>query len=220
MVFAWTSKEKEYINHAALRGQTTFGSCHTRKMLRDLIEEASRWDLEPELVSLWWTSTYDSEEKSDMNLGTTSGCYTFPFENKFKILSRAMNRQGKTYDALEERMQSATKAFWKDSLIFKSKDVPWKIKCQRLVDHVNAEFAFWSENLSWTVQTMEKIKRWETKRMTRLFRLKRQKEETCVDYRKKKKKTCNVARKMGADGPALPAWNNCRKHVACHGMGL
>ena len=30
----------------------------------------------------------------------------------FKILGCAMNRQGKTYDAVEERMQSANKAFW------------------------------------------------------------------------------------------------------------
>ena len=34
-----------------------------------------------------------------------------------------MNRQGKTHDAIEERMQSAKKAFWKDILKNKSKDV-------------------------------------------------------------------------------------------------
>ena len=42
------------------------------QMLRDLAEEASRRNLKPELASLWWTSTYDSEEKSDTILGTTS----------------------------------------------------------------------------------------------------------------------------------------------------
>ena len=96
-------------------------------MLRDLIEEASSWDPEPKPASLRWASTYDSEEKSDMNLGTTSGCYTFPFEHTFKILGCALNRQGKTYDAVEERMQSANRAFWKNILINKSIDVPWKI---------------------------------------------------------------------------------------------
>ena len=39
-----------------------------------------------------------------------------------------MNRQGKTCDAVEERMQSANKAFWKGIMIHKSKDVPWRIK--------------------------------------------------------------------------------------------
>ena len=94
-----------------------------------------------------------------MNLGTSSGCYTFPFEDTFKILGCAMNRQGKTHDAIEERMQWANKAFGKDILIYTSKDVPWKVKCQRLVDHVCAVFAFGSENCSWTIQTMENIKR-------------------------------------------------------------
>ena len=81
------------------------------QMLRDLIEEASRWDPVPKPASLWWTSTYDSEEMVDMNLGTTPGCYKFHFEEKFKILGYALNRQGKSHDAIEERMQSAKKAF-------------------------------------------------------------------------------------------------------------
>ena len=48
------------------------------------------------------------------------------FEEKFRILGYAMIRQGKSDDAIEERMQSANKAFWKDILISKSKDVPWR----------------------------------------------------------------------------------------------
>ena len=72
-------------------------------MLRDLVEEASRWDLVPKPASLWWTSTSDSEEKVDMILCTTSGCHKFPFEEKFKILGYAMNRQGKSQDAIEEK---------------------------------------------------------------------------------------------------------------------
>ena len=70
-----------------------------------------------------------------------------------------MNRQGKKCDAVEERMQSANKTFWKDIKIYKSKDVPWRIKCQRLVDHVYAVFSFGSEIWSWTQQTLEKLKR-------------------------------------------------------------
>ena len=73
-----------------------------------------------------------------------------------------------TNDATEGRMQSANKAFWKDILIFTSKDVPWKVKCQRLVDHVNAVFASGSENCFWTMRTKKKIKRWETKTLITL----------------------------------------------------
>ena len=83
--------------------------------------------MEPEPSSLWWTSTCATEEKSDMILGTSMGCYKFSFEDTFKILERTPNRQGKSCDAEEERMQSANKAFWKDSVIYKRKDVPWKV---------------------------------------------------------------------------------------------
>ena len=63
------------------------------QMQRELTEEADKWDLVPKPASLWWTSTYDSEEKVDMNLGTTSGCYSFTFEDKFKISLCAMGGQ-------------------------------------------------------------------------------------------------------------------------------
>ena len=57
--------------------------CHSKEnleqMLRDHIEEASRCDLEPKPASLCWISTYASEEKNDMILGTSTGCYKFPF---------------------------------------------------------------------------------------------------------------------------------------------
>ena len=54
-------------------------------------------------------------------------------------------------------MQSAVKAFWKDILVHRSKDVPSRIKCKRLVDHVSSVFSFGSENWSWTIQTMDRI---------------------------------------------------------------
>ena len=95
-------------------------------------------------------------EKSVMILDTSKGCYKFPSEDEFKVFGCVLNRQGKTCCAVEERMQSANDAFWKDIMIWKSKDVPWKVTCQRLVDHVYAVFTFGSEDWSSTQQTMEK----------------------------------------------------------------
>ena len=105
---------------------------------------------------LWWTSTCASEEKEEKILGTSTGCYKLPFEDEFRILGCVINLQGKTCDAVEERMQSANKAFWKDIMTYKSKDVPWRIKFRRLVDHVYVVFSFGSENWSWTQPTLEK----------------------------------------------------------------
>ena len=62
------------------------------QMMKELVEEAKRWKLEPKPASLWWTSTYASEEKEDMVIKTEAGEHRLPFTS------------------LEERMQSANKA--------------------------------------------------------------------------------------------------------------
>ena len=58
-------------------------------MLRDLIQEAEKWDLTLKPASLWWKSTYDSEDKTDLSSGTKTGSH---------ILGCTMNRQGKTHE--------------------------------------------------------------------------------------------------------------------------
>ena len=44
---------------------------HLEQMLKDFIGEAAEVDLEPTQASLWWTSTYASEEKEVMILGAS-----------------------------------------------------------------------------------------------------------------------------------------------------
>ena len=46
------------------------------QMLRYLIGEAEKWDPVTKPASLWWTSTYETEEKCDLS---TSGCRRFSF---------------------------------------------------------------------------------------------------------------------------------------------
>ena len=96
-----------------------------------------------------------------MILGTSTGCYKFPFEDDFRIFGCMMNRQGKTCDTVEERMQSANKALCKDIKIYESKDVPWRIECQRLVDHVYAVFSLRKRNLVVDTADIGKMKGWE-----------------------------------------------------------
>ena len=50
------------------------------QMLRDLIEEAEKWDLAPEPASLWWTCTYAEEERSEVLIATNGLMYKFSFE--------------------------------------------------------------------------------------------------------------------------------------------
>ena len=163
-------------------------------MLRDLIDVEDKWDLVPTLASLWWASTHEEEERSEVLVATNGLVHKFPFEKNFKILGCAMNRQGKPLvDVIEERMQSANKACWRDTLVYRSKDVPWRIKCRRLVGHVYFVFSFRSDNLSWTIQIMDRNERWETKLMVRWFRFKRGKDETWVEFNTR---CCKAARKI------------------------
>ena len=44
----------------------------------------SAMDLIRKPTSLWCTSTYDLEERIDIHIHTTMGCYRFPFDDTFK----------------------------------------------------------------------------------------------------------------------------------------
>ena len=52
-------------------------------MMKELIEEAARWDLEPQWASLWWSRTYADDVKEDMMIKTQTGLNQFPFEKSF-----------------------------------------------------------------------------------------------------------------------------------------
>ena len=95
---------------------------------------------------------------------------------------------------------------WKERLLLFSAMCTDLFKPQ--THDVHAVFAFGSANWSWTMQTLEKIKGWETKTMLRLFRFKRHKEETWVDYHAR---TCNMARKISIQ-MGLPFLSRVRAH--------
>ena len=58
---------------------------------------------------------------------------------------------------------------------------------------------------------------WETKMVTKLFRLKRQKDETWVEYRTR---TSIMARKMWVQMKLPFLYEKSGKYAACHGMGM
>ena len=71
--------------------------------------------------------------------------------------------QGKMQDSLEERMQSANKAWWRNVKICRCKDVQCRVKCWRMVDPVYSVFCFGSENWCWSQAIMEWI--WDGRRI-------------------------------------------------------
>ena len=57
----------QFLDHVPLEKE------HLEQILKDLIEEAEKVDLEPKPASLWWTSTHACEVKENMILGTSKG---------------------------------------------------------------------------------------------------------------------------------------------------
>ena len=120
---------------------------HQEQKLKDLIEEAERWDLDPKPASLWWTSSHADEKMDDMTTRTRTRLHKLPFEKKFKTLGYTFNQTRRTQDSFEERMQSANKAWWRDVKMYRSEYVPWRITCRRSVEHVNSVFLLWEREL-------------------------------------------------------------------------
>ena len=54
--------------------------------LQDLIEEASRWNLEPKPASLRWTSASESEEKSDIIWDASRRCCVFLLKTRSYVV--------------------------------------------------------------------------------------------------------------------------------------
>ena len=142
---------------------------HLAQMMMYLTEEAEEWDLEPKLASLWWTRTCASEEKKENTICTRTWRHRILFEKSFKILGYSCDQAGKTQDCLEERMQNANKAWWRDAKIYRGKDVPWRVKFRRMVELVHSEFCCGTETCFWSQATLDRIKGWRTKAMRRLF---------------------------------------------------
>ena len=172
----------------------SFSSSSSCLGLRDLIKKR-KWDLVPEPASLWWTSTYEEEERSEV------GTYCHPWTDvqnsplrRNSSLGCAMNRQGKTLDAIEERMQSANKSLLEGHSGLQEQTCAVEDQVQKIGGPRVFRLLFGCANWSCTIQTMDRIKKWETKIMMRLFRFKRGKDETWVEFHTR---CCKAARKNG-----------------------
>ena len=119
----WTWKEKGHIRYGVLFGLTTSGSCPIPEVTwnRCYTTSLKKWrsgTWVPRMRVCGGTSTCEPEESSDLSIDTKSG-------------------------AIEERMQAANKAWWRDVKIYIRKEVPWIIKCRRMVEHVHNVFSLW-----------------------------------------------------------------------------
>ena len=94
---------------------------NAQQMMKELVEEVERWDMEPKPTSLWWTRTHAMEKKLDMVIKTAGRKYKLPFVDEFRILVNLFSRDGGIQFNLEEKMQSDNRAWWRDAKIFRCK---------------------------------------------------------------------------------------------------
>ena len=92
--------------------------------MKELVEEVERWDMEPRPASLWWTSTYGKEDKKEIVMVTAGGKQKLTFADEFRILGHLFSRDGRMQISLEENMQTANKAWWRDAKIHRCRSVP------------------------------------------------------------------------------------------------
>ena len=104
---------------------------HLEQMMKEFIEEAERSDLEPD-------ETYSNEKMEDVMIETKKKVAQISVRKSIKILGYQFNLAGKMQNSLEERVQGANKARWRDAKIYRSKDVPWRVTCRRMVDQVDS----------------------------------------------------------------------------------
>ena len=90
------------------------------------------------------------------------------------------NQPRRTQHRLEERLQSVDRAWWRDVKILRSKGVPWRVECRRIVEQVYSVFCFGSENWSWRGAILDRMKGREATR--RLFRFMRKDDETVTGF--------------------------------------
>ena len=83
-----------------------------------------------------------------------------------------MNRLGKAHEGIEEGMQSANKAWWRDVMIYRSQDVPWSEGEKGGGTRLQRLFASEAKIGPGPRKLSTESKGWETMAMKRLFRFK------------------------------------------------
>ena len=126
--------------------------CHDRKilvhMVNDIIEELLVLDMEPKPESLWWTCSYEAEKQLTLKVAGRGKEWTLPFVEVFDVLGYRFNRAGKGAQGVEKTLRKGMASWWRDVYIYRSRSVPLKTKCQRVVSHVFS--TPFNGSLNWT----------------------------------------------------------------------
>ena len=148
--------------------------CHDREifvhMVNDVIEELLDLDMEPKPESLWWTCLYEEEEQLTIKVAGQGKEWDLPFREVFDVLGYRFNREGKGAQGVEKTLRKGMGSWWRDVYIYRSRSVPLKTKCQRVVSHVFSTALNGSVNWNLTVAIARMVHYWETKILRLILR--------------------------------------------------
>ena len=129
---------------------------------------------------------------------------------KIKILGCAINRQGNAHDAIEERLQSATTAWWRYVKIYRSNDVPWWWNTSMASSPLWVKLVLGPKNSRQNHgmghngdESSIPLQKGQRRNMGRLLR----------------ENLLHGQEHLGTDGFTLSVWSDRRKYVESHGMG-
>ena len=89
-------------------------------MVNDIIEELLNLDMEPKPESLWWTSSYEEEDKLTLQGGGGKD-WELPFREVFEVLGYRFQRDGKGTQGVEKTLRKGMGSWWRDTCIYRSK---------------------------------------------------------------------------------------------------
>ena len=114
---------------------------HLEQVMKELIEGAERWDLEPVVE-------HQCRRGPGGHLGEDEGKGTqvsFLKKRLQKILGYLFKPSGTAQESLN-------KAWWRDAKIHRNNSVSWKMKCKSTVEQVYRVFCFGCKRWSWSIQ--------------------------------------------------------------------
>ena len=119
--------------------------------------------MEPKPESLWWTCSYEEQKQLTLKVAGRGKEWDLTFMEVFDVLGYRFNREGKDAQGVEKTMRKGMGCWWRDVYIYRSRSVPLKTKCQRVVSHVFSTALNGSANLNWTMTIARMVHYLETK---------------------------------------------------------
>ena len=155
---------------------------HSEQMLKEFIEEAGRWDLEPKPASLWLSSTCAKEDKEDMMIKTKRA-------EQVSLLEKLRNSRVHLHPSWQiTRKFGRTNAESQQSTLERCKKIHKQRRAMEIKMHEDGgaslqRFLLWLCKLVMEPDCYGQEERMgDKKKMRRPYRFRREAEETSIGY--------------------------------------